>query len=175
MKRHHMIVVAAVLLGCATANAGPDMSATRDLVEDRHGVMIRTSSDPGAQSSLPMDLDAAYAALGLAYQRFGIDIAMRDPGAHSLGNVHLTVRGTLHGRALSTYFACGSDVTGEPLANARRLTISVVSTLSVVDAATTRVTTVVSGEATSSGTSTTAAHCSSTGRLEQDLMTEAAK
>jgi hypothetical protein len=170
----HLMFLLGVVAGCASS-AMPAPDVTRDLVQDNHGRVIRTSSEPGIESTLPMDINAAYAAVGTAYMRLGIELATRNPQEHVLGNMSAVGRGTLHGRSLSRYFNCGNDVTGEPLADSRRISISAISTLSVVDSATTRVKTLVSGAAISSGTSTTPSYCATTGLLERELLTEASK
>jgi hypothetical protein len=129
-----------------------------------------TDADVGMAVVVPTSLDAAYDALTKAYLSLGLKVS-RDPGAHAVGNDHVVVMRNMLGRKLSAFFNCGMDaVMGSPRADAYQVTFSVMSTLSPVDSARTRVVTLVTGQATDLATSASPVYCSSTGLMESTLL-----
>jgi len=166
-------------MGCATGGGTPE-GGLRDVAEttpngnsnSREGAhIIYGGADLGEQSIVPAPLDTAYAAITMAYQSLGLAIKTSDPSQHMLGNRHIVVMRTWLGSRLSTFFNCGNDpAIGSPRADSYQLIISVISTLSVKDAADTRVTTLVSAQANDLATSASAVYCPSTGKLERSII-----
>ncbi len=104
-----------------------------------------------------------------AYARVGLRIDGSDPAQHMVQTRSLQVRRKLNGVPLSTYFDCGSEMTG-PRADSWRLTIDgrmAVSPTSPDSSAVTTILTVVARPF--EGNSATPTACSSTGRLESKL------
>ncbi len=102
-----------------------------------------------------------------AYGRVGLKIDASDPVGHKLQTRGQVVRRHLNGRALSTYFDCGSDITGT-LADVWRLKIDAQMAVAPgMTADSARVATLLTVTATPvEGTSTTVTPCQSKGQLE---------
>jgi hypothetical protein len=178
MMRFVVWAMALGAMGCATGGGTPE-GGLRDVAEVSAGGangresshIVYTDADVGTQTIVPAPLDTAYAAIATAYQSLGLDIKTSDPSQHMLGNRHIVVMRTWLGSRLSTFFNCGNDpAIGSPRADSYQLIISVISTLSVKDAADTRVTTLVSAQANDLATSASAVYCPSTGKLERSII-----
>ncbi len=142
----------------------------RMVSDEQLGTRLRTTADVPTEATVREPLDAAFAATAAAYLKLGIDIGTRDAAHHIVGNTQVVASRTFHGSALSKYFSCGADMMGRALADQYIVTFSVVSSLSLVDSVSTKVSTLVNGYGVSRGTSTTPTYCSSTGALEQDIV-----
>jgi hypothetical protein len=171
--------MALAAMGCASRGGGAPEGGIRDVAETPNGNangrqgphIIYGDADLGDQTIVPAPLDTAYAAITTAYRSLGLDIKTSDPSQHVLGNKHIVVMRTWLGSRLSTFFNCGNDpAIGSPRADSYQLIISVISTLSVKDAADTRVTTLVSAQANDLATSASAVYCPSTGKLERSIL-----
>jgi hypothetical protein len=170
--------MALAAMGCASRGGGAPEGGIRDVVETPRGNgrqgeprIMYGDADLGDQTIVPAPLDTAYAAITAAYRNLGLDIKTSDPSEHMLGNKHIVVMRTWLGSRLSTFFNCGNDpAIGSARADSYQLIISVISTLSVKDAADTRVTTLVSAQANDLATSASAVYCPSTGKLERSIL-----
>ncbi|MDE3128653.1 MAG: hypothetical protein KGL38_11645, partial [Gemmatimonadota bacterium] len=114
-------------------------------------------------------LATVWNALGLAYDAIGVELTLVDPPAHRAGSVSFIRRGTMNGEPVSHFANCGSGMTG-PIADARRVYFSAITTATAVDATHTQLMTDVHAFAVDvSGSSNDRVECGSTGALEQLL------
>ena len=187
MMRYLVSLSAIALVGCATSapEGGPrDNGAfpTTRQVNMRPGAVdatsnasgrasAMTSSDLGMLTNVPVPIDSAYAALTKAYASLGLPITTKDPVAHTVGNGRVVVLHKMMGRNLSAYLSCGIDpVMGRQRADTYQVIFSMVSTLMKNDSGSTRIVTLVTGQATDLATSASSVYCSSTGVLEGALL-----
>jgi hypothetical protein len=132
---------------------------------------IVTAPDRSVVATVPASLDMAFAAIVSGYSGIKIQVLTADSRSYVLGNTLVRASGTMLGQPLSRFFDCGkSGLTGMPRANDYHVTFSILSSLSRVDSATTRVTTAISATAADPSTSGTDVHCASTGALERALL-----
>jgi hypothetical protein len=80
------------------------------------------------QVVLRISSDSALMLLGAVYEEIGVDITTRDPQTHTIGNRNFSKYYRLGDSPLSTYVGCGDTEYG-PAANKRRVTMSLVSTV----------------------------------------------
>jgi hypothetical protein len=111
--------------------------------------------------------DAVLAAFNAAYGDMRIEVKLWDPPHGQVGNKNFSKMYRLGGAPLSTYFGCGTTLTGAA-ADSYRVTISLVSQVTpVADGSETR--TLVTGFADDLGSSKGAITCESLGTLERRL------
>ncbi len=105
-----------------------------------------------------------------AYARVGLRIDRSDPNQHMVQTRNFQVRRKLNGVALSSYFNCGSEMTGL-IADSWRLTLEGDLAVSpTVSPDSSQVTTILKVIARPiEGNSATATPCSSNGRLESEI------
>jgi hypothetical protein len=189
--RYVVCVCAMSLIACASGGGGNEPQsgvknlgtiglAGRDSRADAHGVTsvltqglapIYTAPDLGWQVTVPAPVDAAFHAVIEGYGGIGIELQTIDVQARVVGNKRIVAPSALLGQPLSKFLNCGRDgVTGQPRADSYRVVFSIVSSLSGVDSASTRVTTLVTAEAADRGTTASTVTCSSTGVLERALL-----
>lgn len=169
-----MIRPAAVATLSLILAAGCASSGTQDPVTDRtvavaEGHLIRTTAQASSEREFDAAATAVWPALQSAYKALGIEVVLNDPSTHRMGNPNFHVSGRLNGEALSTYADCGTGPTG-PRANNSRVYFAVVTTVTAVDAAHTKLMTDVKPVAVDmSGTTNDRTTCGSTGQLEAEL------
>jgi hypothetical protein len=128
---------------------------------------IRVQSDVRAvEEAVPAPPAAVWQALPAVYRELGIPVSAVDSAALSLTTHGFEIRGQLAGKRLSTYFSCGTNLTGE-IADQRRVRIDLASR--VVEAA--EGTSVLSAAGASArsdaGASADPVVCASRGTLER--------
>lgn len=173
-----MWLIALAALGCASGGSAPPEGGIRDVEESTAGGngregphIVYGDADVGDQEVVPVSIDSAYNAITNAYRSLGLEIKVVDPGTHMVGNRHIVVMRTLMGSRLSTYFNCGNDpAIGTPRADSYQLIFSVVSTLSSTGPNSTRVVTLVKGQANDLATSASSVYCPSSGKLERTIL-----
>ncbi|HEX9109323.1 MAG TPA: hypothetical protein VF832_18905, partial [Longimicrobiales bacterium] len=111
--------------------------------------------------------DSIWPAALDAWTRIGLPIDGSDAPRHIVQTRALALRRRLNGIQLSTYFSCGSEMTG-PIANSWRLTLQGrLAVMPGTSPGSSTVTTVLSASALPlEGTSAGPTPCASTGRLE---------
>jgi|HubBroStandDraft_6_1064221.scaffolds.fasta_scaffold24264_3 hypothetical protein len=168
--RAAFVIAGAFALGCATTGPSPQRQGElRDVVQTEDGLMLRTTPDYAISGALPKPVDEAYAAMLMAYQKFGIEATTNDTGSHSVGNMSVLAIHRFNGEDLSRYFECGRDALGTPRADRYRITFAVVSTLASDGPTTTKVETFVTAKGTDPGGGSDV-YCSTTGHLENELV-----
>jgi hypothetical protein len=138
-----------------------------------NGAFIRTNADRAIEGDIALPVDEAFAAMLLAYQKLGITATTNDPDTHRVGNMTVSVVHRFNGQDLSKYFECGRDAFGTPRADRYRITFSVVSRLAAEGTADTQVETLITARGTDPGGQGSDLYCSSSGRLELELVAAA--
>ncbi|HEX8360479.1 MAG TPA: hypothetical protein VF613_10240 [Longimicrobium sp.] len=167
----------ALLLGTLAACASTGTSGTD--TGERNTTMVTTTNAAGQTSttaittysdvgSRPVEVagtpDRVFAALGDAYQQFGIPLVTSDPPNRTAGNTQLRLRRMLGGKPLSDYLDCGiAGLTG-PAADTYPVRLSVVSTVTPAGATSQLRTVVRAAYITAEQSGTTP--CNSKGALE---------
>ena len=170
--RAALLAAPLLLAACASAPSSPlDDPAPRraEIHTDADGrPQITTSGNAqpvGRSYAAPAE--TVWPAALEAWARVGLPIDGSDPTQHLVQTRSLTVRRKLNGIRLSTYFSCGSEMTGL-IADSWRLTLQ--GRMAVVPGTTpgtSMVTTVLGASALPlEGTSAGPTPCASTGRLE---------
>ncbi|HEX2092260.1 MAG TPA: hypothetical protein VHG28_07645 [Longimicrobiaceae bacterium] len=165
-------LVLLVLTACAPAAAPPPSSSGPPRINtSAGGTDIYIEADrSGSTTTASAPVERVWTTLPEVYSSLGISGAVVDPAARVYGNPRLVVMRRLAGERLSTFFRCGETATGSPIADAYRLRISVLTTLSPASAGETRVQTRASATAQSvEGASAAPVQCASTGILEQRI------
>lgn len=170
MKRIVVLAAAAVLAGCS-GNAPPTTQTVRtttsvsstgtptqtiDSYQDVGGTVQQVAAAP----------DRVWQVLPAVYQGLGIPVGTSVPDTRTIGNIRLDLSRTLGGRPLSTFLTCGEGVTGAPLADSYRVTMSVLTILAPAENGGTRVETRVAASAVNRAVSSASVNCGTTGRLE---------
>ncbi len=173
-----VVVTALAALGCASGGNATPEGGVRDVAETPQGGngregphIVYGNADVGDQEVVPVGIDSAYTAITNAYKSLGFAIKVVDPNSHIVGNRHVVVMRSMMGSRLSTYFNCGYDpAVGTPRADSYQLVFSVVSTLTSTGPQSTRVVTLVTGQANDMATSASSVYCPSSGKLERSIL-----
>jgi hypothetical protein len=164
-------VVGALACGCVSGNQGPPQTAaSREVTTTEDGSILRTTPDYAIRGVINLPLDEAYAAMMVAYARLGIEATTNDSGGHVVGTTSMTVVHRFRDLDLSRYFECGRDAVGAPRADRYRVTFSAISTLSADGPSNSKVETLVTAKGSDPGGNGSDVYCSTTGRLEADLI-----
>jgi hypothetical protein len=171
-------MTALVALGCASGGSPAPEGGVRDVAETPQGGngregphIVYGNADVGDQQVVFVSIDSAYKALATAYKSLGFDLKVDDPNQHLLGNRHVVKMRMMLGSRLSTFFNCGNDpAIGSPRADSYQLVFSVISTLTAKDSETTRIVTLVTGQANDMSTSASSVYCPSSGKLERAIV-----
>lgn len=136
----------------------------RQMFDIRIIEQISLSSDP-----IVGTVERGWRVLPDVYREIGIPIGTRNHRAHLLGSEDFEIHRELGGTRLSSYLRCGRSNTG---ANAvhYRVRMTVLSQLIEDPESGTVLSTHVRATATRRGVSGHAVRCSSTGRLEREIM-----
>lgn len=162
--------VAILAGGCATGSGGgsnvaPNGGQRTVLVSD-NGTAYRTTTMPASEAAFAQPATKVWAALESAYMALGIPTPLNDPSSHHIGNTNFFRSRRFNGQPLSRYADCGESPEG-PRADNDRVYFSMITSVTVVDATHTRLSTDVSPVAVNlSGEDNGRINCGSTGNLE---------
>lgn len=163
--------VAATLASCAPAQpeSAPSPSPERTVATTRYGDVVRSSTAAAPSTSINAAPDLVWRALGDAYANLGVEVMTLDRPNGRMGNLKFVAPRSFKGTpnaAMSTYFNCGSTMTGA-LADQGRITASLISEIKPDGNGGTRLQTAFTGSARRrDGTSADAVDCATTGQLE---------
>lgn len=173
MRARASLFLTAMVAACAAQPAAGPGPATGPTTVTRTGsdVIVHLGAEPAAGARVvPASADAVWAALPAAFAELGLPAGAADARTRSLASGVVVVNRRFAGESAGAFFDCGRTMTGEPAANAYRVTLSVRASLEPDGAESTRVRTAVEAGARSpEGTSAAPVRCLSTGRLEQRL------
>ena len=162
----------ALLAGCATAAAGGAPADTPGrVITAGDSYDFRIANDASADA-LPIRATpvAAWTALPGVYQALDIPVEHIDAAGRILGNQRHQARRRLGGEPMSTWFTCGSTLSG-PIANEYDLRIAVLSQVRPAEEPSASIlsTRVEATARSRDGTSASEVACSTTGRLERRI------
>lgn len=168
-------LLALVAPGCATATAPavrPAAGAPPAVVSGRSGADIRYDREVmTAEVEVKADPVAVWQALALVHRQLGLPIAEANAKERVMRSGRFRAPRRIDGLRLATFFDCGSTMTGLRTENSD---VYVEMTSVVRDGAvgSSRVaTSVIATARIRDGTSTTAVPCTSTGALEERVVT----
>ena len=151
--------------GCATA---PRAEGHSTIVDANRNVYRAT--DTGVKIDFRAPRDAAWRALVAAYGDVGITPEIADSGSGVVARRKIPMRRVYNGVRTSVLFSCGETAAGGSLADNGQVVASATSQVTVIDALTTRVSTIVDAYVIpDGGTSSNTLHCGSTGEIETRL------
>jgi hypothetical protein len=166
------LTAALALAGCASNNGQPASTITdRVVMTDQNGHVYHTTDVSSAQDfQVAAPPATTLAVLTQTYNDLHIPIATLSTESSEVGNKQFRVSGhSLAGHRVSLYLDCGVDPTiGVQRADAYDITMTVLSGAASSGKGTT-VTTDVEGSAKSVGVSGEPLHCTTTGRLEDEI------
>ena len=173
MSRSILPALLALTSACASGGSAPPSAAPGApprVMPTSTGLTIRLAEDSLRSTTVfQAPLDTVWTRLPAIYETLGIPAEVADPRTWTFGTQRFTQR-RVAGRQTLDLVHCGHEGTGPSAVRARRLRLTIVSTLRRLASGATELTTEVSGEATAvDGTSTAAARCGSTGELEQRI------
>lgn len=136
------------------------------------GLTVRVSEDPlRATTVFEAPLDTVWSRLPAAYQALGITAEVNDARTRTFGTQRFTQR-RVAGKRTIDLVRCGHEGAGPSAVNARRLELSIISTLRPLASGGIHLTTEIAGVATAvDGTNSPAVRCVSTGELEERIAT----
>lgn len=169
-SRPARIAIATTLLaagGCATA---PGAERHSTIVDANRNVYRAT--DTGVQIDFRAPRDAAWRAVVAAYGDVGLAPATADSSRSVVERLKIPMRRVYNGVRTSVLFSCGETAAGGSQADNGQVVASATSQVMVIDAQTTRVSTIVDAYVVpDGGTSSNTLHCGSTGEIETRLHT----
>lgn len=175
--RHLTVFAALLLTACYAPASAPSSAPERSTVDVSYG---GTSTDPqsmapstvttyrdtrGFVTVVPLARERVWDALLGAYPSVGLPIGTIDASAGVVGNRNLQMHRHLNGERLTRFLRCGTNAFGAPHAAHHRISASVLTFVSEVDAGT-QVETRVEASASDPSLSTGAVQCTTTGELE---------
>jgi hypothetical protein len=167
------LTAALALAGCASGNSVPAATINdRILMTDQNGHVYHTTDMSTAQNfEVAAPPATTLAFLNQTYNDLHIPIATLSTESSQVGNKQFRVVGhSLAGHRLSLLLDCGVDPSvGVSRADAYDVTMSILSTAIGSGANGTTVTTDVEASARPIGVSGDALHCTTTGRLEDEI------
>lgn len=169
MNRHPIVgtLALAAIAGCASSGSQSPVSQRTVAVAD--GQVLQASEVRGADRQFDAPAAQVWTALQGAYKALGIEVEVNEPRLHRMGNTNFHASRRFNGQSLSTYADCGSSPTG-PRANDSRVYFSVITTVTAIDAAHTKLSTDVRPVAVDlTGTTNARLDCGTTGALESEL------
>jgi len=169
MIRHSVVGILALvaMAGCASSGAQPPVTQRTVAVAD--GRVLQANEVRGSEQQFDAPATTVWPALQAAYKAMGIEVVVNDPSTHRMGNTNFHTSGQWNGKSLSAYADCGSGPTG-PRANTSRVYFSVITTVTALDAAHTKLSTDVNPVAVDmSGTTNARLDCGTTGEIETEL------
>ena len=162
------IAIATTLLaagGCATT---PSAERHSTIVDANRNVYRAT--DTGVKIDFRSPRDAAWRALVAAYGDVGLAPAVTDSSSGVVERLKIPMRRVYNGVRTSILFSCGETAAGGSQADNGQVVASASSQVTVIDAQTTRVSTIVDAYVIpDGGTSSNTLHCGSTGKIETRL------
>jgi hypothetical protein len=118
-----------------------------------------------APDTLAVSDDRVFAALPAVFSKLAVPLSVVDSSAKAMGALRVLVRRPISGQRLSLLLECGTGNFG-PNAERYSVQLTLVSRAKAIDATHTEVLTMVRGDASPNGLSTSVG-CASTGRLEE--------
>ena len=167
-RRIARIAMATTLLSAAGCASAPGAQRQGTIVDANRNVFRAT--DTGVKVDVGAPRDAAWRALVAAYGDLGLAPAVTDSSSGVVARLKIPMRRVYNGVRTSVLFSCGETAAGGSQADNGQLVASATSQLSVIDAQTTRVSTIVNAYVIpDGGTSSNTLHCGSTGEIETRL------
>lgn len=125
-----VIAATVCVAACSSAPVARPSTTERILMVTDEGV-IRAHDGKTNDSEIVLKIspDSALMLLAAAYEDVGVEITMRDPKSHEIGNRNFAKYYRLGDSPISTYLGCGDTESG-PAANKRRVSMSLISTVS---------------------------------------------
>ena len=162
------LAVIAFAVGCASSNTAPGSAPTETARIIGQGGMqaISTGAAPIAGESLiAAPISKVWDAVPAVFDSLGIAPTTVDATEHMFGNRGLQIRRQLGGVLLSRYMDCGSPQ-ARPSADFYDVNLSVITQLTAIDSASTRVLTTVDAMARPVAFSGEYVRCATTGEIE---------
>lgn len=171
-------IVAIALVGlsaCAssgTAGSGaPEQTVHIAGMNNNRGLRVSTGATEGPRIEVvPAPIDRIWGVLPAVYDSLQIPVTDRDETEHRIGNQGLRARGRLGGVPLTRYFNCGNSQ-GGPNAETYQLHISVLTFVRAQGPGATAMATTLQATARPVTLSGEAVQCSSSGALENRILT----
>ena len=163
-----LVAAAVVALGAVQAR-GQRTGETGGALDARTGrFMTEFDRSPArAPDTLTASDDRVFAALPAVFIALKVPLTSVDSSAKAMGAVRVLVRRPISGQRLSLLLECGTGNFG-PNAERYSVQLTLVSRAKALDATHTEVQTMVRGDASPNGLSTSVS-CASTGRLEEEF------
>lgn len=159
-------LVAVVVLGAARAGA-QRAGESGGAIDSKSGRFIQVFD--GVPAHAPDTLAAmdarVFAAMPAVFAKLAVPLTVIDSSAKAMGAVRVLTRHPVAGERLSLLLECGTGNYG-PNAERYSVQLTLVARAIAIDSTHTEVRTMVGGDASPNGLSTTV-NCSSTGRLEE--------
>lgn len=168
-----VLLVAAACSSSGASDAAPVSTPTPQPVrmdtQDGAIDLSLTRSNPTAEYRIDASPDAVWAALPVVYKELGIPVTTMVTASKQLGNTDFRVRRQLGGERLSRYLDCGERM-GERNAETYDVKMRVLTMVRPADGGSTLVT-AVDATARPLSVSGNTVNCTSTGRLEERILT----
>jgi hypothetical protein len=178
-----LLVAATLSLGLATAacasrqiqvaSANDPGNMVAELNTANGAFNFRASTEGAAKSdTIPESPEKLWPLLGQVYEALSIPVQVRNAEAGVLGSVDFKATRRLGDHRLSMFLNCGSTITGS-MADQAEITMTVATQVRPADVSGDRseVSTLVKGSARQHGLSSSQTDCTSTGRLEDMIVT----
>jgi hypothetical protein len=173
------IIALALVCACASASRPATESRSNDRilgVDDRSLEVIHTQASVGAvTTSIHAPLSAVWTALPQVYAALGIELTLIDQPSGTIGNRSFIRTRTLAGKRMSSFFDCGSSMTGMRADEGRMIASAVSKVTAGADGQTSLATTVSGAVQTNEGASAQTIPCASTGMLEEAIRSAVAR
>ena len=162
------LVAALLILGSAGADA-QRAGESGGAIDSKSGRFLNEFSAVPAR--VPDTLAASdarvFAALPAVFTRLAVPLTVIDSSAKAMGAVRVLVRRPIAGQRLSLLLECGTGSYG-PNAERYSVQLTLVARARAIDSTHTELTTIVRGDASPNGLSTSV-NCASSGRLEEQF------
>lgn len=170
--RSATILVPLVIMGCASAGAGPAVTPPPpQIIETPGGTPLRVEQQAIVSGgNVLMPIDSAWKTIIQVYQELGIEPTTLITEARTIGNQSLKIRRVLGTTPLSRYLNCGSGTGVGPNADYYNVEMSVMTHLSASTTQTTNVQTRVVATAKPLTVGSNPVECVTTGALEQRIV-----
>lgn len=167
------ILLVLATISCASASSAPAPARNTgpaSITETETGNFVRLNEESGGTTAIvAASPDRVWALLPEVYQELEIAGDVLDASTRTFG-IRSYTQSRLAGKRTAELVRCGNQGAGPSASGAYRTRLSITTTVQPEAADRTRLTTEVSGSATSvEGTSTGAVRCVSTGELEQRI------
>jgi hypothetical protein len=171
MDAHHVcrsfLIWSLLSTACASRSSAPSSTTTR-IIDPNYGVEVEHESNPVFQE-VDEPIDRVWIALQSAYGQLAIPVTLFDSRRFELGNPGYRAR-QIGKQRLSRYLDCGRGITAVPYADEYSVTIVVTTLLRAGKGNTTTMEHAVGGSAVPRDVSGNPVHCTSTGKLEEEIL-----